>query len=82
MSKHEDTDEGEGDQIQDPEQEPDAPMPPGDDPSGIAGGDDPEGGALKPGTWPKRDRGDDGGMANAGRGTEPAEIEDPGAKER
>jgi hypothetical protein len=70
------TDGGEGEQIQDPGQEPDAPMPPGDDPSGIAGTGDPDGTALKPDTWPKRDRGDDSAMGNAGRGTEPAEIEE------
>jgi len=94
MSKQEErTGDGEGGQIHDPGQEtdapmpagddpgpePDAPIPPGDDPSGIAGGDDPKGAALRPGTWRKRDHGDDSGMANAGRGTEPAEIEDPGA---
>jgi hypothetical protein len=68
--------DGEGEQIQDPGQEPDTPVPPGDDPSGIAGGDDPKDAALKPDTWAKRDRGDDGAMGNAGRGTEPAEIEE------
>ena len=33
-------------------------------------------GSLEPGSWPERENGDDSGMGNAGRGKEPAEIEE------
>lgn len=33
-------------------------------------------GSLEPGSWPERKNGDDSGMGNAGRGKEPAEIEE------